>query len=356
MMGAAIALGLARRGAHVTVLDEGDQAFRASRGNFGLVWVHSKGAGSPAYAWLTRNSAQLWPDFAASLEEESGIDIHFERRGGVGLLLPEDDIDAKRLAMAEIAGLADPRIEYEIVDGDEARRRIPALGPEVSAGCFSPADGHLNPLHLLRAMHVAMAANGGRLRSAAKVTGISRTPGGTFLIEQGGTTLEAARVVIAAGLGTTQLAAMVGVNAPVLPQRGQILVTARMPRFLDIPSLTVRQTDNGSVMIGESWEDAGPDDRTTPAVLSALARRAIRLMPRLAKVPIVRTWGALRILTPDTLPVYQQSHNQPGAFVITCHSGVTLAAIHATTLAADVEAGNLSSPFHAFNADRFYVH
>ena len=39
LVGAAIAWGLARRGRSVAMLDEGDIAFRASRGNFALIWV-----------------------------------------------------------------------------------------------------------------------------------------------------------------------------------------------------------------------------------------------------------------------------------------------------------------------------
>lgn len=50
LVGGAIAWGAASRGASVVVLDEGDVAYRAARGNFGLVWVQSKGAGMPPYA------------------------------------------------------------------------------------------------------------------------------------------------------------------------------------------------------------------------------------------------------------------------------------------------------------------
>jgi glycine/D-amino acid oxidase-like deaminating enzyme len=50
LVGSAIAWGLARAGQRVAVLDEGDVALRASRGNFALVWVQSKGLGMPAYA------------------------------------------------------------------------------------------------------------------------------------------------------------------------------------------------------------------------------------------------------------------------------------------------------------------
>jgi hydrogen cyanide synthase HcnC len=45
LVGAALAYGLATKGRKVVVLDGGDVAHRASRGNFGLVWVRGKGAG-----------------------------------------------------------------------------------------------------------------------------------------------------------------------------------------------------------------------------------------------------------------------------------------------------------------------
>ena len=58
LVGSAIAYGLARAGLKAALLDEGDVAFRASRGNFGLVWVQSKGDGAPHYQRWTRQSAQ----------------------------------------------------------------------------------------------------------------------------------------------------------------------------------------------------------------------------------------------------------------------------------------------------------
>ena len=58
LVGTALAYGLAQSGKNFTVLDEGDDAFRASRGNFGLIWVHGKGRGFPHYARWTRESAR----------------------------------------------------------------------------------------------------------------------------------------------------------------------------------------------------------------------------------------------------------------------------------------------------------
>ena len=75
VVGASIAWGLARKGTRVAVLDEGDTAFRASRGNFALVWVQSKGLGMAEYAAWTKRSAEAWPRLAAELKQETGIDV-----------------------------------------------------------------------------------------------------------------------------------------------------------------------------------------------------------------------------------------------------------------------------------------
>jgi glycine/D-amino acid oxidase-like deaminating enzyme len=60
-------------------------------------------------------------------------------------------------------------------------------------------------------------------------------------------------------------------------------------------------------------------------------------------------------MTPDGFPVYAQSRESPGAWVVTCHSGVTLAAVHACVLAPAIRAGALPPDCAAFDAARFDV-
>lgn len=75
LVGAAIAYGLQRQGLSTLMLDEGDIAHRASRGNFGLIWVQSKGLGAPHYQHWTHGSAQAWPGLAEDLSEATGIGV-----------------------------------------------------------------------------------------------------------------------------------------------------------------------------------------------------------------------------------------------------------------------------------------
>src|ERR1700694_3264123 len=100
LVGSAIAYGLANAGLKSALVDEGDIAYRASRGNFGLVWVQSKGLGAPHYQRWTRRSAEEWPLLAAELQEGTGIDVGLEQKGGVQPCLGEAEL-AKRRAMME---------------------------------------------------------------------------------------------------------------------------------------------------------------------------------------------------------------------------------------------------------------
>lgn len=59
-------------------------------------------------------------------------------------------------------------------------------------------------------------------------------------------------------------------------------------------------------------------------------------------------------MSKDGFPIYQQSETCPGAFVATCHSGVTLAAAH-IKLAPMIAAGQLADDMVPFSTRRFHV-
>jgi hydrogen cyanide synthase HcnC len=355
LVGSAIAWGLARGGARVAVLDEGDVAFRASRGNFGLVWVQSKGQGLAPYAAWTKRSSDSWGVMQALLESETGVNAGFARPGGFGLCLSEDELEARTAWMRRLhnqPGMVP--YPYEVLDGAEIRRRLGEVGPEVAGGIYCPLDGHANPLRLLRGLHTGLQRRGASYLPEHPVERIQPNAKGFGIVTPRGT-IAADRVVLTAGLGNARLAPMVGLAAPVRPQRGQILVTERVRPFLHHPVSTVRQTDEGSVMIGDSQEEAGFDLTVGTGVLGTMAERAIRKFPVLASLRVVRTWAALRVMTPDGFPIYQQSPAHPGAFLATCHSGVTLAAAHAMHLAPHILDGTLPDSFAPFHAQRFHV-
>jgi glycine/D-amino acid oxidase-like deaminating enzyme len=356
MVGSAIAYGLAKRGADVLLLDEGDVAFRAARGNFGLVWTQGKGDAMPAYAAWSIASAQMWPAFAERMSQAAERDIGYRQCGGLVFCVGEPDYAAReaRLRRWHNQGSAWPTT---MLDRAALAQLLPAtsLGTNVVGASLAPGDGHVNPLYLLRGLHAGLRRHGGRHAPGAAVVEIAATRDGFVLTRADGARTTARKIVIAAGVATTALAAKVDLAVPVRPQRGQIIVTERVRPLLPLPASALRQTDEGAFTIGVSNEEVGLDTGTTVAELARMAARAITIIPALAAARMARAWGALRPLTPDGYPIYAQSERYPGAFVATCHSGVTLAALHAEYVAGAIDDGALPDLFTPFHPRRFHV-
>ena len=355
LVGAAIAWGLARERQRVVVLDEGDIALRASRGNFALVWVQNKGLGMPAYGAWTLRSSESWAGFARMLLEQTGIDVHFERPGGFHMALSERELEFRAAQMKRLhAQPGMPHYDVEMLDHAGVKKLLPEIGPEVAGASFTTLDGHCNSLKLFRALHMGMQGGGVSYRANHGVDTIAHG-GGEFRIATQGGELRAGKVVLAAGVGNARLGPMVGLDVPVRAQRGQLIVTEKTAPFLRYPVSTVRQTDEGGVLLGDSQEEA-VEPVVGQAVLSVLADRARRMFPRLGALNVVRTWAALRVMTRDGFPIYDHSAQCPGAFVATCHSGVTLAANHALALAPLIARGELpAETFEPFSSRRFHV-
>lgn len=356
-VGAAIAYGLALRGVRVLVLDGDDGDYRAARANFGLVWLQGKGHNMPAYQEWTRRSVDLWPDFNAELSGLTGADLQYEKNGGIAFCLGEDEFIKRRQHLQALdRQRGDNMPGFEMLDRADLEKLFPRVrfGAEVSGASYGLRDGHANPLNLLAALHSGIARLGGVLHNHCRVENISPGSQG-FTIETKQARYSAPRLVIAAGLGSVRLAEQVDLHIPLRPQRGQVLVTERTEPLLPLPASGLRQTRDGTIMIGATQEEVGFDTSTTGTAAAHLSRKTVRLIPALANLTLVRQWAGLRVMTPDSYPIYAQSPTYPGAFVTLCHSGVTLASIHATILAEAIVAGELPSALDPFHHRRFHV-
>jgi glycine/D-amino acid oxidase-like deaminating enzyme len=354
LVGAAVACGIAATGAKVAVLDGSDRDFRASRGNFGLVWVQGKGADFPAYARLSGEAARQWSDFSDELQDATGIDVDLQQTGGYDFCLSEEEWQAREWEMRQVALHTEGKFEYQMLGRAELRRRIPEVSDQVLGASYSAADGHVNPLYLLRALHRRMHDLGVDYGPDQSVQS-SRRHNNEFIVSTRTCDYHSGRVVFCAGLSNQRLCRDLNMHIPVQPLRGQLLITDRVPSFLPAATLQVRQTHEGTLQIGDSHEDVGLDESTTLDVITRLARRAVQIFPHLAQVRLNRAWGALRVMTPDGAPIYHQSAEHPGAYAISCHSGVTLTALHARQLASWICGGARDSLLTEFSAERFNV-
>src|SRR5947208_185521 len=186
----------------------------ASRGNFGLVWVQSKGDGAPHYQRWTRRSANVWPALAAELSARTGISVGHERPGGVHLCLGEEELEERRARMERMRiQSGNFGFEYRMLDRRELADMLPGIGPSVTGASWTAYDGHANPLNLLHALHKGFAEKGGRYIPNTTI-GNARAAPADFRIAAGEGEIGAPKIVLAAGLGNARLAPLFGLSAP----------------------------------------------------------------------------------------------------------------------------------------------
>jgi glycine/D-amino acid oxidase-like deaminating enzyme len=356
LVGASIAYGLIQKQPHlhILVLDGGDTDHRASVGNFGLIWVQGKGYEFPAYANWSLQGADLWPQFARQLSHKSQIDIAYQRQGGLEFALSQQQLNALSEEMAAMAHHTQGDFQYTILDRDAALALQPGLGKAVAGAVYSPQDGQVNPLYLLSALHKANQLHGVEYQSRCTVENVEVVAQG-FKVAG----FSAKHIVLCAGLDNQRLGKQLDMHLPVSPVKGQILITERATAgTLKYASPQLRQTAEGTIQIGGSHEHTGLDDRSTLEIMQTIADDAVALMPGLAQLQLVRTWGALRVMSPDGAPIYQRSHKYSGAFGVCCHSGVSLAAAHAGPLSSwllNTLDGDQKILIEAMNNDRFPI-
>ena len=319
-----------------------------------MVWLSSKGLGAPHYAAWTRRSVGLWRKLADELEETTGEELNLVQNGGYDFHFCQQEMAEKAKQYEVLRQQLGTDHPYEVWDRDRLIAEEPDIGEEVVGAIYGPEDGHVNPLNLLRAYTKVINELGANVVTGVTVSEISKNDSQRFdVVLQDGTRYNSAKVVLSAGLGSAELGPKLGFVAPISAQKGQVLITEKLPPRLKRASGIIRQVNEGGIQIGDSKENAGFDDSDTLDVTAAIAERAIAVYPFLAQTKLVRSWGAIRIISPDGLPIYQQSKTNSGAYLISCHSGITLAAAHSFLLPAWLEEAADAPTLELFSEDRF---
>ncbi|MEI8634006.1 FAD-dependent oxidoreductase [Vibrio sp. PP-XX7] len=163
VVGCAIAYGLLKQGYEATVLDGGDSEYRASRGNFGLVWLSCKGLDAPHYAAWTRCSVGLWRELANDLKQMTGIDVHLEQNGGYDFYFSQTEMYNRAAQYEQLRAALNSDHPYEIWDRARLLEEEPEIGPDVVGAIYGAEDGHVNPLQLLKAYTQAIQLLGGEM-------------------------------------------------------------------------------------------------------------------------------------------------------------------------------------------------
>lgn len=364
VVGAACAWHSTRAGLRTVVVDRGPVAGGTTGAGEGNILVSDKSAGPELD--LARRSARRWRELAA---EVGG----FEYRPKGGLVVSDSEFGLASLhAMSR--DQRDAGVDVVGVPSEGLRSYEPNLADDLAGGCFYPEDAQVQPMLAAARLLAAARARGAEIRTGVEVTDMLRSGDRVVGVRTGGGDLAAGAVVNAAGTWGGEVAALAGVNVPVSPRRGFILVTEPLPPLVRhkvyasdyVDSVTsdeaalhtspvVEGTESGPILIGSSRERVGLDRSMSVPVLRRLAAAAARLFPLLAGVKAIRAYCGFRPYCPDHLPVIGADPRAPGLLHACGHEGAGVGLAPATgELVASLIVGQTTDLDHsAFRPERF---
>jgi glycine/D-amino acid oxidase-like deaminating enzyme len=354
LAGAATAYYLAGEGVDVVLLERSELNREASGTNAGSfhfqIAIHQLSARETessrarllADVRLHSEAARLW----LTLEDELDAPLGVHTIGGLMVAETPDELQIlhDKHVIEDEAGL-----ETHVLEGDDLRRFAPYLADDLLGASFCPQEGHANPFQAAPLFALRAAERGAVVRTHVEVTGVRAG----FAIETTAGAIHAQRVVNAAGAWAGDVAAMSGLRLPIRAEGLHVNVTEPREHVLDPllqhigRRLTLKQAANGTFIIGGGWP-AHPE--AAPARYSTLwesaagnAAVALRVLPSLADVRIVRMWTGVMAFTDDLQPVVGEVSALPGYFACIATTGFTLSPMIARMLAAHM-AGRPSLP------------
>ena len=305
--------------------------------------------------FLVRSNA-CFPDLAGELRELAGLDIEYAP--GVGLIFVSEN-EAQQAFVESVARSLPAALRLEVLTPEAVARLEPALRRDIVGGALLPGEYQVNPMLLAEAFKRAAIRLGASFRPNTGVTGLRREGRRILGVETGTEFLPCGAVVNAAGAWAGRLAATAGLELPVFPVRGQIVLTKTLPHTLNACLSTsdcyLLQKAHGEILIGSTTEHSGFDVAVTPEGIRALCRGAVRTVPMLRQVQVKRVWAGLRPGTPDELPILGPVAGLDGYFNATggFRTGIVASPLTGQVVAQWVSGEGPCYPCEAFLADRF---
>lgn len=284
----------------IVILEAGEQVGQESS------WAGG-GIVSPLYPWryspavtaLAHWSQDFYPRLAEQLLGQTQIDPEVYVTGLYWLDL-DDEVEA--LAWAQREGRA-----LQSVDIASVQRAVPALAAGFGRALQMADVANVRNPRLVKALRAALqqmpnvtvheqCAVSGFIRDGGRITGVQTAQGD----------MHADQVVLAAGAWSGELMKTLGVDLPVVPVKGQMILYKCAEDFL--PAMVLAKgryaipRRDGHILIGSTLEHAAFDKTTTEEALASLKASAVGLLPALADAEVVGHWAGLRPGSPEGIP------------------------------------------------------
>jgi sarcosine oxidase subunit beta len=279
---------------------------------------------------------------SASLYErlscELPLDIEYERRGCV---LIAENPEGLSGVVQRVKSLQGEGIPCQMVDRDELIRLEPNLARDIAGGAFFPDEAQVNPMLVTFALARAAKENGAVIQTFTEARGIELSPEGAVMaVDTTAGRVPTRAVVNAAGAWSNAIGEMVGLDIPIIPRKGHIVVTEPVAGVINHTvmeagytqtvredrgglaiAIAIEHTRSGNILLGSSREFVGFDRSVSPHAVEGIVSRALRFFPILKRLHAIRIYTGLRPYTPDRLPIIAEADAVRGFYVAAGHEG-----------------------------------
>jgi glycine/D-amino acid oxidase-like deaminating enzyme len=343
IVGAACARALAAEGMRVTVLDARYAGGGTTAAGMGHLVVMDD---SPEQLALTAFSLDLWRGLSSQLPASVELD-------SCGTIWVAEDTAQMNAVLDKQRVYREHGIDSEVLTASRLAQLEPNLRIGLAGGLLVPGDAVVYPPSAALWLLDQARAAGATVREGCAVDEIM-----DHAVRCGDEVIHADVIVNAAGAEAARLTP----ELPIVPRKGHLAITDRYPGFcrhqlVELGYLTsahvmtsesvafnVQPRSTNQVLIGSSRELVGWNPATNRSVLRQMLDRAVRFMPALSRLSIVRTWTGFRPATPDKLPLIGRWEPTGGLWIAAGHEGLGITTSLGTArLLADLVIGRRSS-------------
>lgn len=368
VIGTSIFYQLAKRGVEVILLEKNTVASGTSGACEGTIFLQTKKPG--IHLQMAIKSAEMFKQ----LKEELDYDIEYVSHGAMVIIPDKVQFKTMELFVQEQCRNG---LDVKLLDNRETINCQPGLSESVAGSTSCSADGLVNPMKLA----FGFAEAGSRYEKAkifshTRVTGIKvkndRVEG--VVTDRG--IVNAGIVINAAGIYAPEIGAMLDIDIPIIPRRGQVLVTEVIPGIVkkilctsnyitckynpeiknsNGAGLIVEPTASGNYLIGATREFVGFNSQVTESGIKGIAKNIVSIFPVFKDISIIRSFAGLRPYTEDGLPILGKVESIGGLIIAAGHEGdgIALSPITGKLITELIVDNNTSMSLEPFRLSRF---
>lgn len=269
----------------------------------------------PALKFLS-DSLEIWK----GLSTELGVDLEVVQNGGLMIAESKEEFAAlaKKVALERTLG-----IDAQLLSMNEVLEKAPYISSKMLGGAYSPIEGKANPLLAAPAFSSAARSLGAEIFTGMKVDKIERE-GEMYVLHTTSGEFVCRNLILTANAGINDLTKHFGIEFPISNDPVQVSVSemiAPMVKHLVYftgEKLTFKQAKSGSLLIGGGWPaKIGSDGRPVfnPESFRANMRVALKVVPSISTIRIIRTWIGTGNGTPDHRPLIGEVAGYKGLYI-----------------------------------------